>query len=58
MKKTAKKYYCRHCGKKFNSFYMSEICFMLDIKKLEYENKIDLSVNKLQKQSGNKQPGK
>lgn len=57
MKKTAKKYYCRHCGKKFNSFYMADICFMLDLKKLEYENN-NSSVNKLSDKSGSKQPGK
>ena len=32
-----KKYYCRHCRKKFNTLYMAEICFDLDIKVLQNE---------------------
>lgn len=30
-----KKYYCRHCGKAHDTYYMAEICFQLDMKILE-----------------------
>jgi len=36
MKKKIKYYYCRHCGKRFTSPYMAEICFDLDMKILKY----------------------
>jgi hypothetical protein len=34
-----RKYCCRHCGKKFNSYYMAEICFELDMKILNKPKK-------------------
>ena len=39
MKKAKKKYYCRYCGKKFDTFCMAEICFDLDMKILQNEKK-------------------
>jgi hypothetical protein len=33
--KVKKYYYCRHCGKAFERYYMAEICFDLDMKLLQ-----------------------
>jgi hypothetical protein len=32
-------YYCRHCMKRFDSYAMAEICFTLDMKILEYNER-------------------
>ena len=32
-----KKYYCRHCGKKYNTFMMAELCLKLDLKAFEHK---------------------
>ena len=37
MKKQKRKYYCRFCNTSFDTFYMAEICFALDMKILENE---------------------
>jgi len=28
-------YYCRHCNKRFDSFFMADVCYILDMKLLE-----------------------
>jgi hypothetical protein len=33
-----KKYFCRFCGKSFPTYYMAEICQMLDLKVNENKN--------------------
>lgn len=38
MKKQRTIYYCRHCGKKHNTQYMAEYCFILDMKHLQKDN--------------------
>lgn len=47
-KKKSKKYYCRHCGKKHNAYYMAEICFELDMKILASGMKEKESKTKLE----------
>ncbi len=32
-----RKYTCRHCGRKFTTLYMAEICFSLDMKILSQQ---------------------
>jgi len=54
MKKVKRKFSCRHCGKLFDNYYMTEICFNLDLKILQKDDKLNLSDNELQKQSGTK----
>ena len=44
MNKKKRKFFCRHCGKLFDSYYMTEICFNLDLKILQNENKINVPV--------------
>jgi len=40
MKSNIRWYFCRHCGKRFATYYMEDICFQLDLKKLEYEKSV------------------
>jgi len=49
MSKKPRKYYCRFCGKEFDTLYMAHICFQLDIKLLQndkHNNAIPASKNK------------
>ena len=39
MKRRKKRYYCRYCGKKHDSFAMAELCFDLDMKQLQHPSK-------------------
>jgi hypothetical protein len=39
MKKRKKYYYCRYCGKRYDTFAMAEICFDLDMKILQHTKK-------------------
>jgi uncharacterized protein (UPF0212 family) len=53
--KTSKRYfYCRHCGNRFDSYYMAEICFDLDMQILN----TDLSEHKKEVKSIMKQKTK
>ena len=45
MLKKRKYYYCRHCGKRFNSFYMADICFQLDMKLLGEDKKVNVFIS-------------
>lgn len=38
-KKKQPTFYCKHCGKKHKSAFMAQLCFDLDIKILQYDDK-------------------
>ena len=58
MKKQKRYYYCKHCNKRFDTFYMADTCFQLDMKLLQTkQNENDKNNNAISgssKQSGNK----
>lgn len=31
------RFYCRHCGNKFDNRFMADLCFQLDMKKLQFD---------------------
>jgi hypothetical protein len=51
--KTNKKYHCKHCNQKFDTLYMADICFQLDLKLLQ-NDKPDKQISGSKKQPGNK----
>lgn len=38
-KKKQPTFYCKHCGKKHKSAFMAQLCFDLDMKILQYDDK-------------------
>lgn len=40
-KTNGKWHYCKHCGNRFTSFYMADICWQLDMKQLEFSKPKD-----------------
>ena len=54
MKKVKKKYVCKHCRKLWDEWYLADLCFLTDMNNLQKNDKLNLSDNELQKQSGTK----
>ena len=53
-KKTKRKYVCKYCQKLWNEWYLADLCFLNDMNNLQKYDKLNLSDNELQKQSGTK----
>lgn len=45
MKKPKRYYYCRYCGKRYDSAYMAELCFQQDMVKIEKSQDNDNTLN-------------
>ena len=48
-----KKYYCRHCNKSYDEWYLADLCFKIDMEELE-NDKLDTANRKRKDDKRNK----